>query len=145
MPRHEDQLISFDVPRDWENRSIIAFAAPPQPGKDGAANIVVTRDRLGEEEELIDYAERHLDELEASMEGFFLLSSVQEMVGGKNAYSMTFESAGPEGPLAQRLTMVELAERTVVAVTLTAPDREVDQLAPLFNHMIDSIQWGQPS
>jgi hypothetical protein len=144
MPRHTDPLISFDVPRDWENRTIIAFAAPEQNGK-GAANIVVTRDRLADDEELIDYAERHIDELEETMEGFFLLSSVEESVGGKTAYTMTFESDGPEGPLAQRLTMVELTDRVVVAVTLTAPERELDQLGPLFDHMIDSIEWGSPS
>lgn len=144
MPRHTDPLISFDVPRDWENRTIIAFAAPVTKGKQGAANVVVTRDRLSDDEELIDFAERHLDELEDSMEGFFLLSSVQEMVGGKTAYTMTFESDGPEGALAQRLTMVELAERIVVSVTLTAPEREVEQLGPLFDHMIESIEWGAP-
>lgn len=145
MPRHTDPLISFDVPRGWENRSIIAFAAPAQEGKDGAANIVITRDRLADDEELIDYAERHIDELEASMEGFFLLSSVQQEIGGKVAYTMTFESAGPEGTLAQRLTMVELAERVAVSVTLTTPERDLDQVAPLFDHMIDSIAWGAPS
>lgn len=144
MPRHNDPLISFDVPRDWENRSIIAFAAPEQDGKQGVANIVVTRDRLRDDEELVDYAERHLDELEASMEGFFLLSSIQEQVGGKTAFTMAFASDGPEGPLTQRLTMVELTDRVVVSVTLTAPEREIEQLSPLFDRMLGSIAWGAP-
>ncbi len=142
MPRHTDPLISFDVPRGWENRSIIAYAAPLQDGKDGVANVVVTRDRLRDDEELIDYADRHLDDLEDSMDGFLLLGSVQEMVGGKSAYSMTFVSDGPDGELSQRLTMVQLPDRVVVSVTLTAPEREMDQLAPLFDLMTESIEWG---
>ena len=107
------------------------------------ANIVVTRDRLNEEEELIDYAERHLDELEESMEGFFLLNSVEEEVASKTVYTMTFSSDGPDGPLTQRLTMVQLHERLVLAVTLTAPEREIEQLEPLFDRIVDSIEWGE--
>ncbi len=144
MPRHTDPLLSFDVPRDWENRSIIAFAAPEQKGKDGAANVVVTRDRLRDDEELIDYAERHLDELEARMAGFFLLASVQEEISGKTVFTMSFASDGPEGALAQRVTMAELSGRVVVCVTLTAPERDSDQLDPLFDIMMKSIQWGEP-
>ena len=142
MPRHTDPLISFDVPRDWENRSIIAFAAPETDDGRGAANVVVTRDRLRDDQELIDYAERHLDELEASMEGFFLLNSIQEEVGGKTAFTMSFESDGPNGSLIQRLTMVQLDGRVVVSFTLTAPAREVEQLSPLFDRMVASIEWG---
>ena len=82
MPRYQDTLVSFDVPRDWENRSIIAFAAPPQPGGAGVANLVITRDRLRDEEELLDYAERHVDELEASIDGFALLDHERQWANG---------------------------------------------------------------
>ncbi len=144
MPRHTDPLISFDVPRDWENRSIIVYAAPSEQGHKGAANVVVSRDRLRDDEELVDYADRHLDDLEASMEGFFLSSSVEEQIGGRTAYTVAFASAGPEGPLAQRLSMVELGDRWVVCVTLTAEEREIEQLSPLFERIVASITWGAP-
>ena len=33
MPRYEHPDVSFDVPRDWEDRSVAAFSAPIPAGK----------------------------------------------------------------------------------------------------------------
>ena len=58
MPRHEQREISFDVPRHWEERTIVAFAAPKEPGRDGgqavAANLVMTHDTLRDRETLAE-------------------------------------------------------------------------------------------
>ena len=46
MPRYEHPDVSFDVPRDWEDRSVAAFSAPLSPGKKSGPNVVLTRDKL---------------------------------------------------------------------------------------------------
>ena len=53
MPRHHDALVSFDVPRDWDDRTIIAYRAPVE-GEGRAPNLVMTRDRLGEDEDFVE-------------------------------------------------------------------------------------------
>jgi hypothetical protein len=143
MPRHIDPLCSFDVPRDWDNKSIIAFSAPARPGAaDSLANLVITRDRLRDDEDLVGYAERHLDDLERCMDGFRLVGHKEEQLGDRPALTVSFQSKGGDGLLTQRMTLVELPERLVAAVTCTAPERDLEQMAPLFERILASLRWG---
>jgi hypothetical protein len=141
MPRHDDPWVSFDVPRDWDNRTIIAYAAPASADGTSTANLVMTRDCLRDDEDLVAYAERHLDTLSGRMKGFSLLDSKDEQVGGRPALTVSFSSKGADEPLIQRLTMVALADRAVVSFTLTAPESQLDQLAPLFERILSSVSF----
>jgi hypothetical protein len=142
MPRHTDPLCSFDVPRDWENKTIIAFSAPPAPGaSDSIANLVVTRDRLRDDEDLVAYAERHLDDLERCMDGFALVGHKEEELDKRRALTISFTSRGSDGPLTQRMTLVEVGDRVVASITCTLPERDLEQLAPLFERILSSLRW----
>jgi hypothetical protein len=143
MPRHDDPMVSFDVPRDWDNRTIIAYAAPAGEDDKSSANLVMTRDRLRDDEDLVAYAERHLDTLAARMKGFTVLGSKDEQVGGRPALTVSFSSKGQDEPLVQRLTMVALADRRVASFTLTAPESQLDQLAPLFGRILASVSFAE--
>jgi hypothetical protein len=145
MPRHEDPLVSFDIPRDWENKTIIAYAAPPSPGGEIRANLVMTRDRLQAHEDLEDYAERHVDELAKRMRGFALLGSSEAELGGRPAIHVSFSSDTQDGPLVQRLSLVLLPEQQVAAFTLTAPQRDIGQLTPLFDRIMQSVRFASGS
>ena len=46
MSRYESRDVHFDIPRHWEDRTMVAFAAPPRPGQTTAPNVVMTRDLL---------------------------------------------------------------------------------------------------
>ncbi len=141
MPRHDDPLVSFDVPRDWDNKTIIAYAAPVGPGGGATANLVMTRDRLRPDEDLLAYADRHVDELAKRLSGFSLIDSHDAEVAGRPAIHVSFQSDADDGALRQRLTMVLLPDRLVAAFTFTAPERDVDQLEPLFERILSSVRF----
>ncbi len=141
MPRHEDPLVSFDVPRDWDDRTIIAYAAPTPEGKKTTANLVMTRDRLRDDEDLVQYAERHVETLSERMVDFKVLGSRDGEVDGLPALTVSFSSKGAEARLVQRLTMIALADRQVASFTLTAPESELDQIAPLFQRILSSVRF----
>jgi hypothetical protein len=141
MARHSDPLVSFAVPRDWENKTIIAYTAAPKPGAEVAANIVMTRDRLREDEDFNDYVDRHVEELAKRIDGFTMRGDAELEVGSRPALSLSFTSNSRDGSLAQRLVMVQLPDRRVASFTLTSPQRELVQMAPLFERMLASVKF----
>jgi hypothetical protein len=136
MPRHRDALVNFEVPRDWIDRSVVAYSAPTPTG----VNLVMTRDRLEDDEDLPQYAARQLDDIAERMRGFTIEEVVEHEIAGRRAFTTRFRSAGTDGPLVQRLTLIALPDRRVVAFTTTAPARDAEQLAPLFERIISSVQ-----
>ena len=141
MPRHHDALVSFDVPRDWSDRTVVAYAAPPREGERHAPNVVVTRDDLPEEETLEDYVDRQLDALADRLRGFMLDDREVGELGGRPAEVIHFGSSGAHGALAQRLTIVALPDRKVISFTMTAPARDGAQLRPLFDRIASSVRF----
>jgi hypothetical protein len=142
MPRHVDSLVSFDIPRDWDDRTIIAYAAPPSAGSELAANLVMTRDRLGAGEDLHAYGDRHVTELSKRLDDFALGASGETEIDGRPALSVSFSSTSTGGALVQRMLMVLCPERVVAAFTLTAPAHELAQIGPLFERIVSSIRFG---
>jgi hypothetical protein len=143
MPRHRDPLVSFDVPRDWDNRTIIVFRAPVE-GDERAPNLVMTRDRMADDDEdLYVYADRQVADLAKQLKGFVILGSKEEAIDGHPAITVSFTSASKDGQLVQRLTMVQLPDRRVASFTLTSPEVEMNRVAPLFQRILESVKFEQ--
>jgi hypothetical protein len=142
MARHRDAHLSFDVPRDWEDQSIVVYAAPRPDGEAGGATLVVTRDRLRDGEDLAAYADRQLDVLARRLDGFVLRSGGDTQLGGQPAVTVSFTSDGPDGAILQRLTVAGLPGRRVIAITMTTSAAEAAQLAPLFDRILSSLELG---
>ena len=145
MARHQDPRVSFDVPRDWEDRSVVAYAAPDGPRGASGANLVLTRDKLREDEELAAYAGRHTLALAQRLDGFVLEAHNTVELDGRPAVSVSFASNGAGGELEQRMVIVQLAERQLMTVTVTAPGEDAAQLAPLFERILSSVRFATVS
>ena len=141
MPRHEEKDVSFDVPRHWDDRSIVAFAAPPQAGQSVAGNLVMTRDTLGERETLGDYADRQLTELTRRLDGFELHRREEVTLGGAPAVALRFASRASSGPLEQRLVVVAAPRRGVLCFTATTGKADAEQNDPLFDRILGSVRF----
>lgn len=144
MPRHQQGNISFEVPRHWQDRTIVAFAAPSRPGVSTAASFVMTRDSLTETDTLATYADRQLAELSKRVDGFELVEKRETTIGGARAVSLRFTSKALAGPLLQRLVIVEDRRRAVACFTATAPKADGAQLEPLFDRMLAGIRLADP-
>lgn len=141
MTQHRDPLVRFDVPRDWEDRSIVAYRAP-RTGDGLAPNLVVTRDRMLPDDDLASYAERHLRNLAGELDGFRLENTADVTVDGHEGVLVGFTSRAGDHRLAQRMTLVALPDGQVVTVTMTAAQGELGQLAPLFERIQSSLRLG---
>lgn len=121
MPRYEHPDVSFDVPRDWEDRSVAAFSAPIPAGKKAAPNVVLTRDKLEPGENLASYADRNLVELAQRLEKFSLQKRADITVSELPAIELRFTWKGGSGLIDQRLVMCATGKRLVLSITSTAP------------------------
>lgn len=140
MPRHHQGNVSFEVPRHWEDRTIVAFSAPARPGQSTAASFVMTRDALGASDTLASYADRQLAELSKRVDGFELVERRDLQVSGAPAVALRFTSKALAGPLVQRLVVIEDRRRAVVCITATAPRADAAQMEPLFDRMIAGVR-----
>lgn len=140
MPRHEQRDISFDVPRHWDDKTIVAYAAPAQPGTKVAANLVMTRDALREGESLSGYADRQLTEMAKRLDAFELGKREETTLGGAPAVVIHFTARGAAGPLVQRLVVVEGRRRGVFCFTATTAKVDAEQNNPLFDRILSTIR-----
>jgi hypothetical protein len=145
MPRHDQRDISFDVPRHWDDKTIVAYAAPPQPGQAVAANLVMTRDTLREGETLGQYADRQLAEMAKRLDGFELGRREDLTLGGAPAVSIRFAARGAGGPLEQRLVVVEGRRRALHCFTATTAKADAAQNDPLFDRILATIRFPDPA
>ncbi len=143
MPRHQQGNVSLEVPRHWEDKTIVAFAAPSRPGQATSASFVMTRDTLADADTLSSYSDRQLAELSQRVDGFELVDKRDTSIGGARAVAMRFTSKALAGPLLQRLVVVEDKRRAVVCFTATAPKADAAQLEPLFERMLAGIRFGE--
>lgn len=146
MPRHEQRDISFDVPRHWDDKTIVAYAAPAQPGQAVAANLVMTRDSLRDGETLAQYADRQLAEMAKRLDGFELAGREETTLGGSPAVVIRFTSRAVSGPLAQRLVMIQGRRRGVYCLTATCAQADAAQNEPLFDRILGTLRFpaGEP-
>jgi hypothetical protein len=137
MPRYEHPDISFEYPRDWEDRSVVAFAAPVEPDKT-ATNVVLTRDKLAEEETIRGYADRQIVEMSKRLDAFTLIE--RNDVDGGGIVDLRFAWRGSAGALVQRLVMIPLKEGRIVNLTCTTSREEAQEFAPIFDRILASVR-----
>jgi hypothetical protein len=144
MPHFQNIDIAFDYPREWEDRSVIAFAAPTKPGQTTATNVVVNRDALADGEDIKRYADRQLVAMAKGLDGFQLVERREIHVDNEPAVDVRFAWRGKQGQLVQRLTMVA-KERKVFNITCTSSKKDAPEFGPFFDRIISSIKLGAAS
>jgi hypothetical protein len=140
MPRYEHADISFDVPRDWEDRSVAAFSAPLPAGKKSGPNVVVTRDKLEPGENLASYADRSLVELVQRLEKFTLQKRSDITVSDLPAIELRFTWKGANGLVDQRLVMCATGKRLVLNITSTSPRVAGIDIEATMNRILASVK-----
>lgn len=140
MPRYDHPDISFEVPRDWEDRSVAAFTAPKSPKHKFAPNVVATRDKLEPGENIVAYADRQLVELGKRLEQFSLQKRAEITVAGHPAVELRFFWRGTQGTVAQRLVMCATGKRLVLSLTSTVPQTMAAEVDPIVDRILQSVK-----
>ena len=133
--------VRFDPPRDWEDRSIIAFATP---GVRNAPNVTVTQTPMREGDSLQQHADRQLAQLAMHLHDFDLVECCNAELGGQPAIRIRFAWVAHLGALEQSISMVDRSadgKRTVVAFTITSTRDDMESVRPLFAEVLKSVRF----
>ncbi len=141
MARYTYTDLLLDVPDDWQDRSIIAFAGSPAPGQTFAPNIVVTHDRLEKRETINAYADRQLVQLAQRLPGFKLVSRGEVTVGGLPALELRFNWRGENGDLDQHQVFVSPRKRSVLSFVATALKEDFPRVQGAFGAIYASVRF----
>jgi hypothetical protein len=137
--RYEGQDLAFDLPRDWEDKTVVAFSAPGKVGL--APNVVVTRDALADGETLAAYADRQLVELAKRLDAFDLHQRRDLNLGGHAAIELSFGWQGQVAALEQRLVMAANRARKVITLTTTTAKADAKKNDPIFDRILLSVRF----
>src|SRR5262245_52188819 len=103
----------IDVPSTWTDNTLNAFTLPA-PNSTGVANIVITRDTLGDKD-IEAYADQQLVEAAKKLSGYQLLSRAHTNVDGRPAIETNYVWTTPQRvEIHQRQTCVARGDRVLV-------------------------------
>ncbi len=140
MAKYKGQDVAFEVPDNWHDRTIAAFAAPLQPKQTVAPNFVLTRDMVPENDPPGAYADRQLVELAKRLEAFDLSERRESVVAGRPAVDLIFTWRGSNGTIKQMQTFVVNGRGVVLTFVATALVTEFSAMEPVFRAILDSIE-----
>lgn len=123
MAGFKNELVAFEAPKNWDDKTIVAFAAPATPGK-FSANVVMTKDTLKPGESLRSYADRQIMELARRLEGFDLIESGERTVAGLPALEYRFSWTSEHAELHQHTVMFAPSEQVLTFTGTATHDDE---------------------
>jgi hypothetical protein len=145
MPVHEHPDYNFEVPKDWADKTVVAYTAPARAGQKMTPNLILTRTPAEGDETVAQYADKQLVELAKKLEHFHLIERKEQTLGGLPAVALTFTWHTPGGPLHQRTTFVKVRGWLMLAFTFTAMKGEFSAHEPALNAIMSSLQFPESS
>ncbi len=141
MPRYTSADAAFDVPVDWEDKTVVAFSAPnPKPGT-MAPNVVLTRDKMKPDESLDAYSDRMVVDMVKNLPGFKLIAKEPRDVGELKGVEVRFTWVGSGGkPVFQRMVVARTTGRSILGLNLTCAEADSKKLEPIAERIFASLK-----
>ena len=140
MARYQGSDVAFDVQNDWDDKTVVAFSAPPKPGAI-APNVVLTRDKLKPDEKLEQYCDRTIVDMVKNLAAFQLLGKDARDVDGTPAFEIRFTWSGSAGKtVLQRMLIAQTSPRGVLGVNFTCDSAEQKRLEPIADRVFASLK-----
>lgn len=139
MAQFRNDLVAFEAPADWDDKTIVAFAAPVMPGK-FSPNLVMTKDKLKPGETLRSYGDRQIMELARRLEGFDLVDSGERTLGGLPALEYRFSWISDVAQLHQHTVMTAAGDQ-ILTFTGTAVREEEAVLDKAMEQTLSTVSF----
>jgi hypothetical protein len=136
--RYQANDFTIETPDEWQDRSIITFAAPSLIGE-FAANLVITRELVDTETSIEEYAYRQFDIAQKEVAGLQIVTHENTIVGGKPAVEI-IQRLSAHGLNLQQLQTFILLNEEICIITCTATVGNFNQFLPQFRKVLDSFQ-----
>jgi hypothetical protein len=144
--RYDADDVSFELPGDWIDCSIVSACAPPASNITGT--LLMTLEPLRTGHTLREHADEHLSNLGRHLGAFDLVESRETTVARQPAIHMRFTWRGHHETLEQSLTMFERANaagRHVVTFVTATSARAAPVARWVFARIIDSVALDSPT
>ena len=136
--RYQANDFTIETPDEWEDRSIITFAAPSRIGE-FAPNLVITRESVDTRTSVEDYAYRQFDIAQKEVAGLQIVTRENTTVGSRPAVEIT-QRLSAHGLNLQQLQTFILLDEEICIITCTASVGNFNQFLPRFRKILDSFQ-----
>ena len=136
--RYQANDFTIETPDEWEDRSIITFAAPSLIGE-FAPNLVITRELVDIETSIEEYAYRQFDIAQKEIAGLQIVTNENTTVGGRPAVEIV-QRLSAHGLNLQQLQTFILLDAEICIITCTATVGNFNQFLPRFRKILDSFQ-----
>lgn len=141
MNRYRGADLSFDVPTDWEDKSVVAFSAPAKPGAI-VPNVVLSHDKLKPKETLDAYCDRTIVDMVKNLANFKLRNKEPRSAGDKEVVYIELSWSGSSGKtVVQRMWIFEVAEGAVAGLNVTCDLVDDKRIGPIADRIFDSLEF----
>lgn len=142
MTQLECNPFSLEAPAGWQDRTIVAFVAPPQPGEVAASNIVVTREVGRPGETIHAHVQRQILALAEELDDFEMHGSEDVRVAGRRAVQTRCTWSASTTVIEQTVVHVEReeGETTVMTLTCTCSVEASPRVWPVFSDVLASLE-----
>lgn len=127
---------TFDLPDDWTDRSMNIFT--PDESENPEWNIVVSRDKLAEDETLAGYLEKQLAEMPKVLPRFRLISDEQVVINDVTAREVVSTWIGDGGTVRQKQVVFVIKGKSLV-FTFTVLERLFSQYSIVLDEIIKTF------
>jgi hypothetical protein len=141
MSHYNYHDFNLSIPDEWVNRTIVAFAAPPDTNRRIAPNIVISQDLVKENESVKDYADQQLVEFAKTLKNFKLQNRQEIVLNALPAIELLFEWDNNNTLLQQQQIFVVTKRPVVLSIVTTALKSEFSEMEPVFNSIIQSVKF----
>lgn len=132
---------SLDVPDDWQDSSIISFAAKVAPNE-FAPNVVITREPIAPDASVEDFATGQFAVTQTKVEGLEIIERINFELDRKPAVQIV-QKISAHGLYLQQLQTFILADAEIFIITCTATATSFERHLPRFQKIVQSFQIGR--
>lgn len=136
--QYQSNNFVLDIPDDWQDRSIISFAASVSPNE-FAPNVVITKEITDAETSIEDYTNQQFNITQAEVPELKILDQQNINIGGRPAVQL-IQKIGAHGLNLQQLQTFILGNAEIYVVTCTATAATFDQHLPRFQKIAQTFQ-----
>lgn len=127
---------TFELPEDWTDRSMNIFT--PDESENPEWNIVVSRDKLAEDETLAGYLEKQIAEMPKALPRFRLISDEEVVVNDVPAREVNSTWIGDGGTVRQIQVVFVIKAKSLV-FTFTVLERLFSQYETILDDFIKTF------
>lgn len=132
--------VSAERPGGWLDKTMTVYSAPPDPAREMAPNIVISRDHLAAGETFREYCNRQIEAFRGSLPQFVRESEGHGQVHARDAFQVQLTWTSAAGTLRQRVFFVDAGGGVIVNYAASAAAEDFAAHEPQFERGLATLR-----